>query len=150
MDDIRFVKRYNAFVHNVELDSIIIRELRATGPSSLTRPRKARIIIDKLDPPFFSVQEGRLVAFEWSVAATISHGTPDKREDIASLQAVVRVMYRLRSGSVKASADDVLDVFAKRNVPVNVWPWLRRLFASMCYDMGLNTPLLPLWRAPNG
>lgn len=143
-----FSVRYNLFVGAVTLEAIRITSLEAKVISEPHRARHVRLALAYPNPPAPSRGRGQEIAFLWQVSTSISAGRGSEELQVASVVVNMKAEYRWRKHL--AVDDDVLDVFAKRNVPVNVWPWLRRLVSETCVDMGLQAPLLPLWRSPNG
>ena len=67
----------------------------------------------------------------------------DKETVIGNISGVVEARYRVGES---VYSESVLDAFAKTQIPLNVWPYVRESVHSDTLKMGLKPLVLPLYK----
>lgn len=57
--------------------------------------------------------------------------------------------YAIHYSSDAPMTDEIFEVFSRRNVPLNIWPYLREMAMSMTQKFGWSGFVLPPFKAPS-
>lgn len=133
------VKEYNEFISGVQLQLIELAEVRARAETSdlsdlaLRVGSKFTITSPKQDDSRFTVEASLQLDFH--------------AEDEGSL-GEFSCLYRLEYTTEVPLTDPVFKVFSERNVPLNIWPFLRELVMSTTQRFGWSGFVLPAYKVP--
>lgn len=131
------VDQYRQLVEGVELKEIVLREVEAKRTSDKPGPWAADAKLD-LNGSFDS--PGDMLHARVTVKVTATQH--DSGEEVAVISATWLVHYHLRESLLVS--DDLIQTFVQRNVPVNIWPYVRELVSSLTIRMGMPPLLLPV------
>lgn len=130
------IDQYKQLVEGVELQEIVLREVEAKRTSDQPGPWVADAKLD-INGNLDSSKD--LVEASVSVMITATQGT--SHEEVAVIRTTWFVRYHLRKGLVVGH--DLIQAFVQRNVPINIWPYVRELVSSLTMRMGMPPLLLP-------
>ena len=139
-----FKEKYNNFVHSVELLDLFISELsfKRLGfpPEDGDIPIKVSLratknSYEKVDKNIYEITHS--VSFKLE---TFDKKEPKKKNKFFELKATYKLIYQ----SELELDDEIFELFSKRNIPVNIIPFLRETIHNSMYRAGLPPFLLPV------
>jgi preprotein translocase subunit SecB len=134
-------EEYNRFVHSLELLNIYIEALsfKKTGdvPENDQIPIKVTL---KPTKNAYRETEENTYEISHTVLFRLEYIENAKKEKFFELKATYKLVYRSK---VKLT-DEIFKIFVKKNVPINVFPFLRETVHNCMYRAGLPPLLLPL------
>jgi len=137
---------YRKLVELVQLEQLALTELQHRRVESELRVPLTVSTEFRVEP--VTVEPGRLVArayFDFR-AKTVAPEDGDEEPQV-EIRMVWRVQYALQNpGDVELDIQVLGPEFLERNVPINVWPFIRETLASLTAKMGAPPYLLPALR----
>jgi preprotein translocase subunit SecB len=139
-----FKEKYNNFIHSVELLDLFISELSFKRLGSPPEDRDIPIKVSlrptknsykKIGENIYEITHG--VSFKLEI---VDENNPKKKSKFFELKAVYKLIYQ----SELELDDEIFELFSKRNVPINVIPFLRETIHNSMYRAGLPPFLLPI------
>lgn len=126
---------YRAMLKQVQLEEIALEECSAKVRRDRLDKSVGIVVKDKISS---ELQGENIVRIEHSYELVAS---PGAKKDFA-LKIVC--VFRLRYSSKVALTEDFLEIFRKRNVSLNTWPYLRELVQGITQRMNIPPLTLPL------
>lgn len=126
-------KAYGAFIQQIELLNIWLSSATVENNLGPIPPEPGRVSIAE-DFAWEAIDSGFISYHTYSVRM---------RDDQDIPAADVKVTFGLEFSSVEPMTDDLFATFARVNLPINSWPYLREFFASVVGRMGWIPLTLP-------
>ena len=136
-------KKYNDFISSVELIDLLVNELSF---KKLTSPPDSKNISIKvsLKPNNNAYRKTKENTYE------ITHGVQFKLETINEDESKkkkffeLKVVFKLIYKSEIKLDNEIFELFVRRNIPINIIPFLREIIHNSMYRAGLSPFVLPL------
>ena len=125
---------YARFIQGLEIRSIELVEVHA----KLERPRKGKLSF-KIDLEAFGPEQR-----EGGFLAGLALGL-DFQDEEGSF-GFLRLRLRASYDSARFPEEKIFRVFQERNLPINLWPYLRLYVDLLAGQMGLPRLVLPAWK----
>lgn len=130
-------KEYAAFIEGIELKDIRLISIRADAKGSGCKPFGCSIATTA--KAWYESQGSDFTAFH-SYSVTVRD--PETRDPVAKLTTVFAASF-----SSKIAMDErIFSIFARRNLPVNTWPYLRELLHNIFARMNLPQIVAPTFK----
>ncbi|PZA06051.1 helix-turn-helix domain-containing protein [Meiothermus sp. PNK-Is4] len=129
-----FPENYEEFISGLEILGISLQALSARLDRHPQGKKGARLVLKPFGPE--ALEEG----FRAGLALTVD--LLDDNHPIGQLQVKLAATYR----SPRFLDDNLFKVFAERNLPLNLWPYLRFYVDFLTTQMGLPPLTLPLFK----
>ena len=126
---------YSEFIAGIELRYLWLAALEVRNDHGPTTPQPGGVRVE--DEATWEPRDGGFRIYH--VYDLVFSGAGDTETPIATL----RVTYGLEFSSALPLTDELFEVFSTVNVPVNTWPHLRELVASMLGRFGWQPFALP-------
>lgn len=126
---------YRAMLKHVQLEDISLEECSAKVRRDKPDKSVGIAVKDKISA---ELQGENSVQIDHSYELVASPGA--KKDFVLKIACV----FRLRYSSNEPLTEDFLEIFRKRNVPLNTWPFFRELVQSITQRMNLPPLTLPL------
>ncbi len=140
-----FIKKYNEFIHSLELVDIYAAELTfkrlESFPENNQIPVKVTIKSTKNE---YKKIKTDLYEITHRVLFKLEYVEESQEKLFFELKVTFKLFYR----SKHELNDEIFKIFVKRNIPVNVFPFLREIVCNSMYRAGLPPILIPL-KKPN-
>lgn len=133
-------EKYNNFVKNVELNKIVLYKLDSYFNYELLEKELGQALVDF--KPSFSLKYKAEAKFIAEAQFSVSVKVQETSEELIKIDASFLLFYILK----EKCADDVLEEFIKRNVPLNAWPYGREIISSITSRMGLPALNIGLYK----
>ncbi len=133
---------YAAFIRGVDLKAVFLEALEARlyeRPGGRLGLEIHLSPTEKLPVP---VEEGFSAGLRFEVRFLIREGEGKEEREFGRIRAVWRAVYR----SSSLPSPEVFEVFAMRNLPVNLWPYFRVQVDQLTAEMGLPRLVLPAFK----
>ncbi len=140
-----FIKEdYNNFIRSIELEEIYVSDLSFKRFGNLPEDIEisVKVIIKptkneykKIDSDLYEITHRILFKLEYIQEA--------QRKAFFELKATYKLNYRTKL----ELTDEIFKIFIKRNIPINVAPFLRETISNSMYRAGLPPILLPLLKS---
>jgi hypothetical protein len=124
---------YIDFIQQLQLERIWLKSTRVTNSAGGDVPQGASVHIS--DTPTWKDAENGFQAFHKYVA--------DFRNEKNRKLAKVEIEFGLDYGSEEPMTDEIFEIFAVNNLPLNSWPYFREYLASTVGRMGWIPFTLP-------
>lgn len=128
---------YRKLVEAVELHELALidlvhhRDVEVTPPLAVTHELKTRLE---------TISAEKIAA----IAEFVLRAKPqDGDNDQVSIRMTWRLVYVLNAGEGYEPSEDLGRQFVERNVPINLWPYVRETVATLTAKMGLMPLVLP-------
>lgn len=128
---------YRRLVEAVELRELALidlvhhRDVEVTLPLAVTHGLKTRLE---------TISAEKIAA----IAEFVLRAKPqDGDNDQVSIRMTWRLVYVLNAGEGYEPSEDLGRQFVERNVPINLWPYVRETVATLTAKMGLMPLVLP-------
>jgi len=131
-------RAYNAFIHGVDLVSVVLAGADVKGSPARPNARSTKIRLG-FDVDLESSDEHTFTALA-TLTATFDYGD----ETVGTVTAGLRLTYR----SSEPITEPIWREFGQRNVRANAWPYAREFIQSMTQRMGWPTFVLPVTTSP--
>lgn len=129
---------YRGLVESVELKEITIMEMSLRRSSRVPSPIE---IETDFEVETSAIRKAELVARALFNLKAKSKG---KVKPLMRIDLEYRVVYRVADLDSTALNEDLINEFLKRNVPINVWPYIRENVMTLTGKMGLTPLILPV------
>ncbi len=140
-----FIKKYNEFIHSLELVDIYIAELTFKRLKDIPENNQVRVKVTiKATKNEYKKVETDLYEITHRVLFKLEYVKEGHRNLFFELKVTFKLFYR----SKHELTDEIFKIFVERNVPVNVFPFLREIVCNSMYRTGLPPILIPL-KKPN-
>jgi preprotein translocase subunit SecB len=137
-------EQYNSFVNSISLQNIRLVECAVNSGIERPLPKKTSIGI-KFSTSLNGIKnDSDSVSFDSNAEAEIVF----RSRDSDHILGTIKVNFILSYESKIQVEEEIIELFVKRNVPINAWPYLREFIQSMIQRMGWSTFILPPLR-PN-
>ena len=133
---------YAEFIRGVDLKAVLLEALDARLHERPGGRLGLEIHLTPADKHPVPVEEGFSAGLRFEVRFLVSKGESDEEREFGRIQAVWRAVYRSRS----LPSREVFEVFAMRNLPVNLWPYFRVQVDTITAQMGLPRLVLPAFK----
>lgn len=131
---------YNKLVQTVELKEIALLDLTHHREPNLRPPLR---ISHKFDVRLDLFSERELVArAEFSLEA-FPQDEQEKGSVELSIKLAYRLVYSVAPGDGLKVDERLAHQFLERNVPINIWPYIRETVTTLTAKMGLAPLVLP-------
>lgn len=138
-------EKYNRLVQAVELNEIALTDLRHRRKLLLRRPLAVEYAL-KIRLVSSSDQEivarADLLVSAFPTQNEEQENNEEKTVPDVSIKLTYHVRYTLHQSEFRPSRE-LARQFVERNVPINVWPFMRETVAALTAKMGLEPLLLP-------
>lgn len=129
---------YRKLVEAVELRELALVDLAHHRDIQITPPLT---VTHELEIHLESFSAERIVAVaEFALRARPEHGQSDQ----VSIRMTWRLVYELNAREGFEPDEGLAKQFVERNVPINLWPYVRETVATLTAKMGLAPLLLPI------
>ena len=128
-------EEYSAFVRQIELREIWLREAHVTNNAGPQTPEQSTLSFDtraRWEP----AADGFRAFHQYRVAF----------ETADELLAEIEVTFGVEFSSSDPLTDEIFDVFQEVNLPVNTWPYLREFVATSMSRMGWVPFTIPAFK----
>lgn len=136
-------EEYNKLVRAVELKAIVLTDLSHHRELNLRPPLQIKY---EFSVGLESFSEKEFVASaEFSLDAFPKNEEKQKEEKPTpglSIRLTYHLIYVLSQAELEPS-EELIREFLDRNVPINVWPFIRETVATLTAKMGLSPLILP-------
>ena len=128
---------YTRLIESVQLDSVVLLVFEHHRETEVHPPFKVSSEFETLlqDSP-----EGQIIAVADFNLKAVSD-TTDSEEMF--MRMVWQLTYSFTAGEPLEVDSELKQRFVERNVPVNVWPYIREIVTTMTAKMGLPPLVLP-------
>ncbi len=136
-------EQYRKFIHSLQLKDIFIEEAsfkRFLKDEEIPEKAHIEVVIkptktefNTLEDNYFEVKQNLLCSFQFS----------DKEQKCL---AQIKARYYLLYQSETPITDGLKEIFKKRNIPVQIWPYLREFVSNCMLRMGLPPFILPVMK----
>lgn len=136
---------YRKLIEAVELAEMYFTDLQAWRDSSIDGQLTARTQMDiRRDP----VADGNhdIVARVTFLLQGFLHETKDTSKEVVKIKLEWLVRYSYQKARDFHPSNDLVEEFVQRNVPVNVWPYIRYIVSMLTIQMCLPPLILPMWK----
>lgn len=140
LPDQPFHELYNQFISSLQLTNIELSGVNAVSARSDLKNITLRV------ESKFSITCPVKTDIDFTVEATLSLKFYAK--DDAEL-GDFNCVYRLAYTSEVALTDEIFEQFSRRNVPLNVWPFIRELVMNITQRFGWSGFVLPPYKVPS-
>ena len=144
----KFRERYSRFINGLRLEDMFIEEgsFKRLILSIEDIPETAHLeVAVKPTNTEFPVLKDK--QFEVRQTLSCSLKFVNKKRKIPLTK--IKVSYYLRYSSEVEVEEKFFDIFQKRNIPVQIWPYLREFIGNCMYRMGLPPLVLPVMKIVN-
>lgn len=129
---------YRKLVEDVDLSELALVDLAHHRDIQITRPLA---VTHKLETRLETISAEKIVAIaEFDLRARPEHGERDQ----VSIRMTWLLVYSLSLSGGFEPDEDLVKQFLERNVPINLWPYVRETVATLTARMGLVPLLLPI------
>ena len=135
------IKKYNEFIHSLELVDIYVTELTFKRlkdiPENNQVPVKVTVKPTKNE---YKKVETDLYEITHRVLFKLEYMKGERENLFFELKVTFKLFYR----SKHELTNDIFKIFVERNIPINVFPFLREIICNSMYRAGLPPILIPL------
>lgn len=113
---------YANFIKQMDLRTIWLKSAKVTNNVGPRQPAQARVIVDDR-AEWEPTQAGFVVTHHFNVRIL---------EEVSdAVAAEIEVGYGLQFDSAAPLTDEIFEIFARVNLPVNTWPYVREFLSAM-------------------
>lgn len=124
-------EKYADLVKKVNIVQINLMKINAEKHSPVDESGTIDVTVNHRPSLREVLEDGFIIDFESTISAS-----NNEDEKLFDINIKYELLYSLEGGIDEEEYDDVIDSFAYRNVPVNIWPYIRELVSEMTVRMG--------------
>ena len=124
-------QKYTELVKRVNISQINLVKINSEKYYHNNKNKKADVVIGNKPSVREILKDRFVVEFETNISSS-----SDEDEKIFNIDIKYELLYFVEGGIDKEEYGDVIDYFAYRNVPVNIWPYIRELVSEITVRMG--------------
>jgi preprotein translocase subunit SecB len=138
-----FIKRYNEFIHSLELIDIYVAELTFKRLENIPEDKQIPVkVIVKPTKNEYKKAGTDLYEITHRVLFRLEYVEEEQEKLFFELKVTFKLFYR----SKRELNDEIFKIFVERNIPINVFPFLREIVCNSMYRAGLPPILIPLMK----
>ena len=135
-------KVYAEFIRNIEIRAVLLEELEAQIGELPQGRLGFHLEIKPVDEEPVPLNGGFSAGLYFEVRFLVREKEGDKEHEFGHVRAVWRGVYQSKALPEK----EIFALFAKRNLPVNLWPYFRVQVDQITAQMGLPRLVLPAFK----
>lgn len=147
--DAEFKARYTELINNIDLKAIDLLELNCIQypKTSKSYGENKSNNVDEINVSAnsnfsgYDIKNNDLVCFP-----TFTLQSKNGEDDIFSIKIKYSVIYELNL-DLNSVEDSVIEKFLEKNLPINIWPYMRELVSSLTVKMGYPSLVLPVYKS---
>lgn len=134
-------EEYDNFIKNLELLNLYLSECRFKRADSELDDHSIEVTASlELIKNEYKQLKDNTFEVKHSVNFILSFNKDSKKIKLFELKAVFMLIYK---NKIKIT-DEIFDLFSKKNIPLNIMPYLREFVTNSMYRTGLPPILLPV------
>jgi len=135
------IKKYNEFIHSLELVDIYVAELTFKRLKDISKNNQVPVKVTvKPTKNEYKKVETDLYEITHRVLFKLEYMKGERENLFFELKVTFKLFYR----SKHELTNDIFKIFVERNIPINVFPFLREIICNSMYRAGLPPILIPL------
>lgn len=136
-----FIKKYNEFIHSLELVDIYVAELTFKRLKNIPENNQIPVKVTlKSTKNEYKRVKTNLYEITHRVLFKLEYVEESQEKLFFELKVTFKLFYR----SKHELNDEIFKIFVEKNIPVNVFPFLREIVCNSMYRAGLSPILIPL------
>lgn len=139
------IESYKEFVRAVELEELYLAEIQSRRKKDIEFPLRLGIKLD-IGQPVLSRDRLSVEATFKLVADSRDRTTEQSDDPMFQMKMIWYVVYSFADKDPSDFATEIVKEFVKRNVPLNVWPYVRAAVTAATAQMGLPPLVLETYK----